>query len=334
MKKWLILALALIALSAYATTSLLNNLNSPLTCAGCHATEYKNYLTPINNSDLPAHKENNITCIECHSPRGLEGNLAAKKVILNYIILNKTYPVLNKLFSPNSSFNESSYASDFAILKANYTKCHDIKKIKPLDFNHSNASACEKCHLLHQEKPEKPEESFWKRIGDGGHRNLTCGDCHGTDVTRLDELPQCTKCHTPHQKGAQWDRSVCLGCHNDPHIPLKNAVFRGALTKEMCSVCHNRVYQTLTIYDSKHNKNVPSCTDCHPKHRDVKSCMSCHLQHGQFHSGSKCSSCHGYVTGAGCKGCHTNPHAPLSGLPIITGGEQWQEYAKQVGKKK
>ncbi|MDD5473030.1 MAG: hypothetical protein PHU34_02660 [Candidatus Methanoperedens sp.] len=331
MKKWLILAFLLIALSAYASSAILRSINDPLLCAGCHATEYKNYLAPGNNSVLPAHKENNITCIECHSQQGLQGNLAAKRIVLDFIILNKTYPVINKLFASNTSYNTSLNVSEFSILTANCTKCHDIKKIKIQTLNHSNASNCEKCHIFHKEPP-KQEVSFWKRIGEGGHRNRTCSDCHGTDVTRLDELPQCTKCHTPHQKGAQWDRSVCLGCHNDPHLPVKDSVFKGAITKEMCSVCHNRVYQTLTIYDSKHNKNVPSCTNCHPQHKKAKSCMDCHVPHGPFHSGSRCSSCHGYV--AGCKDCHTNPHAPLSGLPVITGGDQWQEYAKQAGKKK
>lgn len=330
MKKWLILALVLIALSAYATTSTLNSLNSPLLCADCHSAAYKNYLIPLNNSDLPAHKENKIGCIECHSQQGLQGNIAAKKVILNVLILNKTYPVINKLFSSDSNFSESISASDVLLIKANCTKCHDVNKIKARTFNHSGASACEKCHILHN-GTQKPETSFWKRLGEGGHRNITCGDCHGTDATRLDELPQCTKCHTPHLKNAQWDRSTCLGCHNDPHLPVKNAVFKGSITKEMCAACHNNIYQILKVYDSKHNKNVPSCTNCHPKHKAANTCMSCHSAHGQLHQGSSCGdSCHGYVKG--CSDCHTNPHAPLSGLPIIQGGDQWREYAKQVGK--
>ncbi|MBU4374809.1 MAG: NapC/NirT family cytochrome c [Euryarchaeota archaeon] len=331
MKKWLIPALLLVAASAYASSVAFRSLNDPLFCADCHVSEYKNYLTPINNSDLPAHKENNITCIECHSPEGMQGNLAAKRVILNVVILNKTYPSINRLFSSNYSFNQSFNASDFIVLKADCIKCHDVKKLKTLTFNHSNASACEKCHLLHTE-PEKPEVSFWKRMGEGGHNNLTCGGCHGTDVTRLEELPQCTKCHSTHLKGAQWDRSVCLGCHNDPHLPIKKAAFSGTLTKEMCASCHNNIYQVLTIYDSKHNKNVPSCVNCHPVHREAKTCMDCHTPHGQhLHPGSRCGdSCHGLVRG--CTGCHTNPHAPLSGLPRITGGEQWREYASQAGK--
>lgn len=331
----MILAFLLTILSAYASSAVLRSLNDPLFCADCHATEYKNYLTPVNNSDLPAHKENNITCIECHSPQGSQGALAAKKVVLNLIVLNKTYPLVNRLFTSNTSnysLNKSLNSSEFLLLKANCTKCHDIKKIKTQLFNHSNTSNCEKCHLFHIEPKKDTEVSFWKRIGEGGHKNRTCGDCHGTDATRLDELPQCTKCHTPHLKGAQWNRTVCLGCHSDPHLPVKNAVFKDTTTKEMCATCHNNIYQTLTIYDSKHNKNVPACANCHPKHREAKRCIDCHIGHGtEFHSGSKCSSCHGYVSG--CTGCHTNPHAPLSGLPIISGGDQWTEYAKQTRNK-
>lgn len=330
MKKWLILAILLVAASAYASSTVLNSLNNPLVCANCHSTEYRNYITPINNSNLSVHIENNITCIDCHSSPGIQSNLAVKKVLINAQLVNYSLPAFNRLLRANYTLNESFNVSDFSILKANCTKCHDIKKIKALKFNHTNASNCEKCHLLHKE-PEKPQVGFWKRIDEGGHKNITCGDCHGTDVTRFDKLPQCTKCHSPHLKGAQWDRSTCLGCHSDPHLPVKNAVFKGTVTKEMCAACHNNIYQTLTIYDSRHNRNVPACTNCHPKHREAKSCTSCHTPHGQYHSGSKCYSCHGYVTK--CTDCHTNPHAPLSGLPTISGKEQWAEYAKQAGKK-
>lgn len=330
MKKWLVLAVLLIAASAYASLTAFSGIDNPLFCADCHGKEYRNYITPINNSDLPVHKANKIVCIDCHSSSGIKSNLAAKKLLINARLINYSLPAINSLLQANYTLNESFNVSEFTILKANCTKCHEVKKISSLEFNHSNASRCENCHLLHKE-PEKPEVSFWKRMGEGGHRNRTCGDCHGTDVTRLEELPQCTKCHSTHLKGAQWDRSTCLGCHNDPHLPIKNAVFKGVLSKETCSACHNSIYQTLTVYDSKHNKNVPSCTNCHPKHREAKSCMDCHSSHGQLHLGTKCNSCHGYVSG--CTDCHTNPHAPLSDLPIITGGEQWTEYAKQAGKK-
>ena len=330
----MILAILLISASAYISSVAFNSLKDPFFCANCHPAEYRNYLMPINNSELPAHKDRNITCIGCHSPQGLKGDFAAKKVILNLIVLNKTSPLINRLFTSNTSdysLNKSINNSEFLLLKANCTKCHDVKKIKTRLFNHSNASTCEKCHLFHIEPKKDTEVSFWKRIGEGGHKNRTCGDCHGTDAARLDELPQCTKCHTPHLKGAQWNRTVCLACHSDPHLPVKNAVFKDTTTKEMCAACHNNIYQILTIYNSKHNTNVPACANCHPKHREAVNCGTCHMPHGPLHSGSKCNSCHGYVKG--CTDCHTNPHAPLSGLPMISGKEQWTEYAKQAGGK-
>ncbi|MFZ3059588.1 MAG: NapC/NirT family cytochrome c [Candidatus Methanoperedens sp.] len=330
MKKWMILAFLLITLSAYASLTILKSFNDPLFCAGCHAAEYKNYTIPIS-SDLSVHKEKGITCIECHSSPGIESDLTAKKLLINAHLVNSSLPAINRLLSANFTLNTSLNTSDFSIFKANCTKCHDAKKIKSMKFNHSNASNCEKCHLFHIEPTKNTEVSFWKRIGEGGHRNLTCSDCHGTDATRLGELPQCTKCHIPHLKGAQWDRSTCLGCHSDPHIPIKNAVFKGTITKEMCAACHDNIYRILTIYDSKHNKNVPSCVSCHPKHREAKKCMDCHVGHGELHPGSKCSTCHGYVSG--CTDCHTNPHAPFSGLPMISGNEQLTEYAKQARKK-
>jgi len=329
MKKWLIPAFLLIAVSAYFSSTALDKLEDPLFCAGCHSAEYNTYLMPANNSVMPAHKENNINCIECHSSSGLLSGLDARKFLIKVQLVNYSLPAINTIFQVNSTFGESFKVSDFTILKADCTKCHNLKKIKSLEFNHANASDCEYCHIFHTEKQRRPEVSFWKHMGEGGHKNLTCGNCHGTEAGSLNELPQCTKCHTPHLKGAKWDRSVCLGCHSDPHIPIKNATFKGNITKEMCSACHNDVYQILTIYNSKHNK-LP-CTGCHPVHREKLSCRSCHEQHGQLHSGSKCTSCHGYVKA--CTDCHTNPHAPLSGVPIITGNTQWSDYAMQAGKK-
>ena len=329
MKKWLILAFVLISASAYISSSVLNSVNDPFFCADCHETEYNNYKTPIFNSDLPPHKNNSITCIDCHSTSGIQSGMAVKKLLIKARIINSSLPAINKLFQSNFTFNESFNVSEFSILEPNCTKCHDTDKIITTLFNHSNVSTCQTCHLLH-ESPEKPEVGFWKRMGEGGHKNRTCSDCHGTEPTELGDLPQCTKCHTPHLKDAEWDRSTCLGCHDNPHIPLKNAVFKGTLTKEMCSACHNDIYQILTVYDSKHNQKVPACINCHPKHRAAKSCQSCHMQHGGFHPGSNCNTCHRYVDA--CKDCHTNPHAPLSGLPMAT-GSALEAYAKLIGNK-
>lgn len=327
MKKWLVLAFILISVSAYISSSVFNSVNDPLFCADCHETEYNNYNTPLLESDLPVHKQNKITCLDCHSASGIESGLAAKTLLIRAKFVNSSLPAINGLFKSNFTFNESFNVSDFSILRPNCTKCHNTDKIITTLFNHSNASTCQTCHLLHEE-PIKPEASFWKRMGEGGHKNRTCGDCHGTDPTQLEDLPQCTKCHAPHLKNAKWDRSTCLGCHDNPHIPLKNAVFKGTITKEMCSVCHSYIFNILTIYDSKHNQNVPTCINCHPKHRVAKSCQECHVQHQRFHPGSSCASCHNYVES--CMDCHTNPHAPLSGLPMAT-GVGLEEYAKLVG---
>ncbi len=330
MKRWLILAFLLITASAYASSVVFSGLNDPLFCANCHTDDYKNYTLPPINSDLPAHKEKNITCIECHSSHGAQSELAAKKFLINILLTNYSLSAINILYNSNFTFNQSVNISGFAILKASCIKCHNTKKISSLRFNHSNTSYCGGCHIMHNENKtlEKPDSSFWRRMGEGGHRNRTCGDCHGTDPRLLEELPQCTKCHIPHLKGTQWDRSICLGCHNDPHLPVKKAVFSGTITKEMCAACHDAVYRTLTTYNSKHN-NQPSCTSCHPKHGEAITCMECHSPHGPLHKGSECSSCHSYVDG--CPNCHTNPHAPLNGLPRISDAAQFENYAKLVG---
>ncbi len=332
MKRWLIPAFLLVVASMYVSSNVFGNLNDPLYCAKCHASDYKTYISPPNNSKMPVHKEKGINCIECHSGAGIQSSMATKKLLIDIQLINYSLPVLNRLMSSNFTLNQSVNASDFAFLKANCIKCHNIKKIISSKFNHSNASSCEGCHLMHREVPVEPETSFWRHMGEGGHRNLTCGSCHGTDPTRLDNLPQCTKCHKPHLKNAQWDRSICLGCHSDPHLPVRNAVFKDTATKEMCATCHYDIYDNLTMYDSKHNQNVPACINCHPKHKEVISCLECHAPHGPLHPGKyNCGSCHRYVKG--CADCHTNPHAPRNGLPEISDEKQLKDYAIKVGLK-
>lgn len=327
MIKWLILALLLVAVSAYASSNVFSRTDEPALCSNCHAAEYRSYLAPINSSDMPVHKEKGISCIECHSPPGIQSELAARKLLVDLQLINYSLPAINRLFQANFTLKQSSNSTNFSIFKANCIKCHDTGKIKWISFNHSNTSRCEYCHILHREydKSLKPEVSFWKRMGTGGHKNLTCAICHGTDPSRI-EFPQCTKCHTPHLKGAQWDRSICLGCHNNPHYPVRNAAFSGNLTKEACGACHTNEYNNLTAYNSKHN-NLPLCTNCHPKHRVASLCKDCH-SHGSSHPGSSCNSCHYYVER--CNDCHTNPHAPLKGLP--SGSVGWEGLAEQKGK--
>jgi hypothetical protein len=333
MNKWLILAFLLIAASAYGSFITLKDFENPLSCADCHANEYKNYLLPINNSELPVHKNNKITCIDCHSSPGFQSDLEIKKLILKKHLVNYSLPAINTIFQVNSTLNETLDASELALLKPDCIKCHDVRKIETRAPDHTIVPNCMNCHTFHKEPSKNTGTGFWKLMGEGGHRNLTCGACHGDDVMQLGKLPQCTKCHSPHLNGAQWDRSVCLGCHSDPHIPVRNSVFNDTPPKEACGACHNSVYQTLTIYDSKHNW-LPSCASCHPKHREKMECMTCHTnnRHDKFHPGAKCVSCHGLVTR--CTGCHTDPHAPLKNVPIISGQQQWEEYATMAGKKK
>ncbi len=332
MNKWLIFALVIIAMLTYISSTAFDDLEKPVSCAGCHNAEYGSYLSPVNNSDLPIHKNNKITCIDCHSSPGFRSSLETTNFLMKIYLINYSLPALNTIFQVSSTLNESLNASEFAILKADCIKCHDVKKIEISNSDHTTITNCMNCHAFHKESSTNTGTGFWKLMGEGGHRNLTCGACHGTDVMQLGALPQCTKCHAPHLAGAQWERSVCLGCHSNPHIPVKNAVFTGTPPKEACGACHNDEYQALTGYNSKHNR-LPSCASCHPKHGEKLACTTCHTTnaHDTFHPGAQCDSCHGNA--AKCTDCHTNPHAPLKGLPIILGEQQWTEYATAAGKK-
>lgn len=314
MKKWLIMIsiIAVSALAAIQITSYINDyVSSPQFCASCHEMRrnYDNYIINYSISNSPmisAHRSHGITCIQCHSGQNYA---QTKGLLIKATVLYKMNPLLNYVFKANYSFNQTVNTSQFKEeLKPNCIKCHNTSVVNVTQFNHSditNTTTCWFCHSMHT---PLTTTNFSIKIGIGAHRNKTCADCHGTSSDI--QIPACMKCHTPHEKGAQWDNRVCLACHSDPHQPVRNATFAPGIPKERCAVCHPTVYYTLKVYNSKHN-DLPTCVSCHPSHGAKKRCFECHINHPQKHN-VVCSGCHLKVSG--CTTCHTNPHAPKSGV--------------------
>lgn len=305
MKKWLtiISIIAVSALTAMLITTYINGyVSSSQFCATCHETKY-NYTNYIINYSYNSHSSHGITCIQCHS-----GNITqTKKLLIKAAIINEINPLLNHVFKNNYTFNQSFNPSLLKEeLKPNCIKCHNISTIKVTRFNHSTATPATACWLCHAMHAGESTTNFSLKLGTGAHRNKTCADCHGTSSDI--QIPACTKCHTTHEKGAVWDNGVCLGCHSDPHQPVRNATFAHGIPKERCAVCHETVYYTLKVYNSKHN-DLPTCVSCHLSHGTKKRCVECHGNHPLRHQVG-CSGCHGKVSG--CTTCHTNPHAPKS----------------------
>ncbi len=162
-------------------------------------------------------------------------------------------------------------------------------------------------------------------MGAGGHRNETCEICHTTSF----QIPGCIQCHKTHIEGANWNNSACLACHNSPHIPVHNGVFEEGIPKINCGACHKGEYGTLEFYNSRHNQ-LGSCVNCHPSHGEKKKCIDCHVGGHRSHpfAENNCAGCHGK---AGCKDCHTEPHAPFVRVPKIASKEQFNDYASSRG---
>lgn len=125
----------------------------------------------------------------------------------------------------------------------------------------------------------------------GKHRNVSCQDCHpGHRPASKNNIPECSQCHMgkPH-----FELKGCLGCHKNPHTPLK--ISFGSNVTEPCLTCHTQQMAQLRENKSKHT--ALACSTCHSVHRKIPECLQCHKPHAAD------------MVNADCKGCH-KPHMP------------------------
>ncbi len=127
---------------------------------------------------------------------------------------------------------------------------------------------------------------------DGGkHKDVGCQDCHaGHRPASKNNIPECSQCHMgkPH-----FELKGCLGCHKNPHTPLK--ISFGSNVTEPCLTCHTQQIAQLRENKSKHS--ALGCSTCHSVHRKIPECLQCHKPHAAD------------MVNADCKGCH-KPHMP------------------------
>ncbi len=141
-------------------------------------------------------------------------------------------------------------------------------------------SDCIKCH------PTVVEQN----MKDGGkHKTaVSCLDCHRGHppmVPKEKIIPKCSQCHKgkPH-----FELKNCLGCHTNPHTPLK-ITFAGDITKP-CLTCHAAQGKELKAHPSEHTKLA--CTECHDVHKKIPNCLDCHDPHLQGQKMKDCLECH------------------------------------------
>ena len=125
----------------------------------------------------------------------------------------------------------------------------------------------------------------------GKHKDVGCTGCHiGHPPTVKKPIPQCSDCHGGK---AHFELKGCLGCHRNPHTPLK-ITFANNVT-DACLTCHTKQIEQLRKYKSKHS--ALNCSMCHDVHRKIPQCTQCHKPHAPE------------MTAVDCKKCH-KPHMP------------------------
>jgi len=120
----------------------------------------------------------------------------------------------------------------------------------------------------------------------GKHKGVGCSGCHvGHPPTVKKPIPKCSQCHMgkPH-----YELKGCLGCHRNPHAPLKIS-FR-ANVAEPCLTCHTDQIKQLRENKSKHS--ALKCLMCHSVHRKVPQCTQCHKPHSAKMAAADCRNCH------------------------------------------
>lgn len=151
---------------------------------------------------------------------------------------------------------------------------------------------CSKCH------DSQPTDI----VKNGGkHKTaIGCLDCHLEHLPLGKEtIPQCSMCHdaSAQKHFAVGDRTVCLGCHRNPHTPLDVTVDDVPAVSLVCKTCHAEKGDEFAKFPSKHAQK--NCTHCHPtKHKQIQKCLTCHEPHAKFMVYDDCLRCH-------------KPHSPL-----------------------
>ncbi len=145
----------------------------------------------------------------------------------------------------------------------------------------------------------------------GKHKEVGCTGCHiGHPPTVKKPIPVCSDCHGGK---SHFELKGCLGCHRNPHTPLK-ITFTNNIT-DACLTCHDKQIAQLKKYPSKHT-NL-NCSMCHDVHRKIPQCTQCHKPHSADITAADCTKCHKphmptQVTYAAdvpskfCGACHAN----------------------------
>ena len=234
----------------------------PLTleeCGRCHTSHY----TWLRDNGA---RHQGVACTDCH------------QVFHAYNPLRSNYA---EIMPQCSSCHDTPHGSAEPVTEC--LACH-ANPHQPLVSIPVPAKLEGKCQLCHTEVAAslKAEVSM--------HTEQECSSCHSEKHGRI---PQCGECHENHSPMTVLETPDCLGCHTNPHTPLRISypITQG---KEVCAGCHEEPFQLLQARETKHS--ALTCAKCHSVHGQLPVCQECHGEpHGPaIHKKyAKCGECHG-----------------------------------------
>jgi nitrate/TMAO reductase-like tetraheme cytochrome c subunit len=332
---WLFLMVVMAAAAALYTSR-------PVFCNSCHIME------PYYQSwQKSSHKD--VTCIECHFPPGMGGEVRGKVLGLVQLL---------KYVTASAGPRPSAEIPDASCLRSG---CHERRLLEGLvefhgiPFDHTphlkegrrgKTLRCTSCH---------------SQIVQGSHMTVTtttCFLCHFKDQPFNEKLSACTHCHQIPQRefdlggGVKFEHELafkkgvdCQNCHSD--LIRGN----GEVPRERCLSYHNREGDLAKIGDHvfMHQKHVTEhkvdCTQCHTPilhslaphklEHAAADCQSCHPNHHQEQvdllegkgakfpgeTGGKAASESNLMVGVriACPTCHKIRETSSTGTELVRG---------------
>ncbi|HVN84508.1 MAG TPA: cytochrome c3 family protein [Candidatus Binatia bacterium] len=294
--------------------------SQPRFCGTCHNMRpyYESWKTSTHNQ---------IACVECHIPPGIESEVRKKYEALSMVA---------RYFTGTYSTNPWTEVDDKSCLRSG---CH-VKRVllgrevyKGVLFDHQP-------HLTELRRQKQLRcTSCHSQIVQGSHIAVTastCFLCHFKGVTLNTETARCTLCHAIPEKtittaGLSFNHADvkrygmnCMSCHEGV---VKG---EGEVPRERCFTCHNdtarlnRYGETEFLHRTHVTDHKVECLNCHIEIRHkipareealATECRSCHssgaghagvreLYRGIGGQGVQPQPAPMYLAGIRCEACH------------------------------
>lgn len=314
--------------------------------AFCHAMDpqYESYTEPENNAYMEAHHENDVTCAQCHSGPGFEGQFNSYLAVPN--------EVWGEYIGGYDPDDLGGHVPNENCMKG----CHeeagiDWKFEAPMPAGEGYSVVDGEVVWLTMEiyHPYTMNGTDLKLLEDSG----SCKDCHDPRANSFGLTAEtCETCHDiGHEELEEHGEATCsmVTCHDDGSDPPTVPTFRGhAEVGEHCMVCHKQAHpdEAIVPYSVTNSLGVTFevdsefCGDCHHDTYDkfelgdthlFTGCEGCHETHKTYED---CLSCHetSRVPDHGitdphddCTECH-DPHDPQGKSPHPGGGRSQSDY--------